>query len=110
LSAQHTGPDLVKVTEIFLIPSSFLVAALGTADTNLHRAAVSLLGFIISILWLVCSKEALTDHPASAADSADSRRLRRIRILLWLPAIFACGWFLSVLIHSYLWNTPLGKN
>ena len=34
-------PDLIKTTELFLVPSSFLVAALGTADTNLHRAAVS---------------------------------------------------------------------
>jgi hypothetical protein len=29
-----SDPDLVKVTEVFLVPSSFLVAALGTADSN----------------------------------------------------------------------------
>ena len=45
-------PDLIKVTELFLIPSSFLVAALGTDDTNPHRSAVSLLGLIVSGLWL----------------------------------------------------------
>lgn len=42
-----SAPDLVKITEAFLIPSSFLVAALGTADTNLHRAGVSLVGLVI---------------------------------------------------------------
>jgi hypothetical protein len=51
-------PELIKVTEIFLIPSSFLVAALGTADTNLHRAAVSAVGLINSVLWWPSSREA----------------------------------------------------
>ena len=51
-------PDLIKVTEIFLVPSSFLVAALGTADTNPHRAVVSLLGLIVSAFWLACSRDA----------------------------------------------------
>ena len=74
-------PDLIKVTEIFLVPSSFLVAALGTADTNPHRAAVSLLGFIVSVLWLVCSQESLSATGSTGPGQAGPPRPRRTRIL-----------------------------
>lgn len=96
-------PDLIKVTEIFLIPSSFLVAALGTADTNLHRAAVSLLGVIASVLWTGCSREAFVEH----ADSETTPF--RIHCMCWLPRIFLAGWTLSLLAHGLLWNKPLGQ-
>lgn len=85
-------PDLIKVTEIFLVPSSFLVAALGTADTYPHKAAVSVLGLVVSVLWLVCSLEALPPP----------RRSRRILILAWLPAVFSGGWLASVGVHGWL--------
>jgi hypothetical protein len=98
-------PDLVKVTEIFLIPSSFLVAALGTADTNPHRFGASLLGLIVSVLWLVCSwdahREALTEPPAR-------QHSVRLRILAGLPWLFVAGWLTSAVIHALLWNRPLG--
>ena len=98
-------PDLVKVTEIFLIPSSFLVAALGTADTNIHRAAVSLVGLTISGLWAVCSREALAECRAVDADA--SAHPRRTRILVWLPVVFIVGWLISAVVHAALWNQPL---
>ena len=93
-------PDLVKVTEIFLVPSSFLVAALGTADTNPHRAMVSLLGFVISLLWLACSYDASLETATG--------RSRRTNILLSLPVVFGAGWFCSTVAHLMLWNRPLG--
>ena len=94
-------PDLIKVTEIFLVPSSFLVAALGTADSNPRRAAVSLLGLVVSVLWLVCSQESLPKG------ESDSRSLRS-RILGWLlPLIFIVGWTFSVVVHVLLWNTAI---
>lgn len=93
------GPDLIKVTEIFLVPSSFLVAALGTADTNPHRFAVSLLGLIVCGLWLVCSREAVSDLAAPG-----ERVPRRTRILGWLPVVFVLGWFASAVIHAALWS------
>lgn len=105
--ANASDPDLIKVTEIFLVPNSFLVAALGTADTNMHRAAVSLLGLIISVLSWLCSREALADHPA--ANSADAKLARRTRIMCWLPLIFLAGWLFSIVIHVALWNRPLGQ-
>jgi hypothetical protein len=84
----HLTPDLTKITELFHVPSSFLVAALGTADTNLHRAAVSLLGLIISALWLVASREAFAE---TAAQDANAASTHRIRILARFPLIFLAG-------------------
>ena len=100
-------PDLVKVTEIFLIPGSFLVAALGTADTNVHRAAVSVLGLVVSVLWWFCGREALEEHVSSDAHRPPLGR--RLRILMWLPVIFAFGWTISFIAHVALWNHALGK-
>ena len=102
--AATMAPDLIKVTEIFLVPSSFIVAALGTADTNPHRAAVSLLGLVVSSLWLVCSWESLP----KGEQSAQERPSLRTRILAWvLPAVFIFGWTWSLLIHVWLWHAAL---
>ena len=91
-------PDLVKTTELFLIPSSFLVAALGTADTNFHKAAVSLLGLTVSVLWLWCSREAQAESaPPQAAVSKV-----RIATLTWFPLVFILGWLVSVVAHLLL--------
>jgi hypothetical protein len=101
------GPDLVKTTEIFLIPSSFLVAALGTADTNFHRAAVSLVGLTTSVLWWFCSREAFAELVASVNANNGTHRTRT-RILYWLPIVFVLGWLVSTIGHCILWNQPLG--
>ena len=98
------NPDLIKVTEIFLIPSSFLVAALGTADTNPHRAAISLVGLIISVLWMVCSVEAMW---ARTAIQTEQLRTARRWILAWLPVVFILGWLSSTIIHWLLWRQPI---
>ena len=102
------NPDLVKVTEVFLIPSSFLVAALGTADTNLHRAAVSVIGLVVSVLWWVCSSEALQEQINADASPQPAALSRRIRIMAWLPAFFVLCWIMSVVGHVLVWNQPLG--
>lgn len=102
------NPDLIKVTEIFLIPSSFLVAALGTADTNPHRAAVSLLGLIISGMWRICCQEALAE-PQSPQTVEHAPPSRRIRIFSWLPLLFVVGWMVSLIAHLVLWSRPLGQ-
>jgi hypothetical protein len=83
-----------------------LVAALGTADTNLHRAAVSLLGLVISMLWQVCAREALSETTAKDARAA---KTARIQIIGWFPAVFIVGWFASVVIHLLLAGQTLGK-
>lgn len=100
-------PDLIKVTEIFLIPNSFIVAALGTADTNVHRAAVSVLGLIVSTLWWAGSHEALTERGAEEEQTAIRHPLRT-RMLYWLPVVFTLGWLASTAVHVLTWNKPLG--
>jgi hypothetical protein len=107
--ANSTNPDLIKVTEIFLIPSSFLVAALGAADTNLHRAAVSALGLTVSVLWRLCSREALADCDGQPADALAKSHAYRRRLLHFLSAVFVVGWVLSLIVHLSVWNRPLGS-
>lgn len=103
------NPDLVKVTEVFLIPSSFLVAALGTADTNLHRAAVSVIGLVVSVLWWVSSAEALQEETSVEAPRKPAKLSRRMRIMAGLPVFFVICWILSVIGHLMAWNRPLGQ-
>src|SRR5262245_58591596 len=98
------NPDLVKVTEIFLVPSSFIVAALGTADTNAHRAIVSLLGLVVSVLWLVCCLEAL---PKREAGAPLPRSLRARILACVLPAVFIIGWSFAGIIHLWLMIAPV---
>lgn len=105
---ESSVPSLIKVTEIFLIPSSFLVAAVGTADTNPHRAAVSMLGLIISVLWWVCSRDALAELTPPPSAGPPKRLPRRTVALSWLSVVFVSGWFLSLVIHLALWNQRLG--
>jgi hypothetical protein len=98
--------DLVKTNELFLVPSSFLVAALGTADTNVHRAAVSALGLIVSVLWLVCSWEARAE---SATQQPAVARTARFQVLTWLGLLFLVGWLVSTIWHLALAGQPLGS-
>ena len=98
-------PDLTKITELFLIPSSFLVAALGTADTNFHRAAVSLLGLVVSVLWFVCAREALAELVVKEPEVV---RTARIRVLARFPLVFVAGWSVSTVAHLLLIGQALG--
>jgi hypothetical protein len=100
-------PDLIKITELFLIPCSFLVAALGTADTNFHRAAVSLVGLVVSSLWMVCSLEALSE---TVLKQPEIVRTLRIQTLAWFPLVFIVGWLVSVVVHLLLLGRPLGQS
>jgi len=100
-----SDPDVVKITEVFLIPSSFLVAALGTADTNPHRAVVSLIGLVVSVMWQICSREALNEHYPEGSQNLPPRR---IRIMSSLPVFFIVCWLLSLVAHLMLWGKPLG--
>jgi hypothetical protein len=104
-----SGPDLIKTTEIYLVPSSFLVAALGAADTNPHRAAVSLIGLVVSVMWWVSSREAFDDAAPSGIEPATAPCSRRVRMMLWLPVFFVGAWAVSLIGHLMLWQYPLGR-
>src|SRR5580765_5108053 len=106
--ANTAEPDLIKITEVFLIPSSFLVAALGTADSNPHRAGVSLVGLVVSVLWWVCSREAMAERRVLLAAGEIMSHSRRIRVMASLPLLFVAVWCVSLVMHVMLWNQPLG--
>ncbi len=106
MPTRPNDPDLIKVTELLLVPSSFMVAALGTADTNAHRAAVSLLGLIVSILWWVAVHDAY-HHPNPGVEDGAMSPLRT-RLLYQLPVIFGVGWLISLAAHLMLWGKPIG--
>jgi hypothetical protein len=101
-------PDLVKITEIFLVPSSFLVAALGTADSNPHRAGVSLIGLIVSALWWISGWEAIAERRPTDTGAEGKPHSRRVRIMTWLPIFFFACWAVSLVEHLVLWSRPLG--
>ncbi|QDT53681.1 hypothetical protein Pan44_17040 [Caulifigura coniformis] len=106
-----THPDLIKITELLLVPSSFLVAALGTADTNLHRAAVSVLGLIVSLLWWLGVHDAYHEARQTGNETVVVLQFPlRTRILYALPLVFSAGWLISVIAHLVLWRLPLGRN
>jgi|SRR5436190_23100728 len=106
-----SNPDLIKVTELLLVPSSFLVAALGAADTNPHRAAVSILGLVVSLLWWVAVHDAWVDSvtPNQGSSNVPAPPIRT-RTLYWLPVIFAFGWLISTIVHAMLWSRPVAPH
>lgn len=102
---QSNSFGLVKVTEVFLVPSSFLVAALGAADSNPHRTLISVLGLVVSVLWWVCSHDAFAELVQEGVQTK-----RRFRVLAVLPHVFIVGWLFSAAVHAWLWNRPLGPH
>jgi hypothetical protein len=99
--------DLIRCSHLFLVPSSFLVAALGTADTNLHRACVSLLGLVISVMWLICAREA---HQEAITNEPHLATAVRTRMLKHFPLVFVAGWSFSLIMHLLLAQQALGVN
>lgn len=100
-------PDLIKVSEIFLIPSTFLVATLGKPDTNFHRAAVSAVGLVVTIQWWIAAREDFAEVIPSSSDRKQPPR--RIRVLCQLPIVFVVGWAVSLVAHLSLCNDSLGR-
>lgn len=45
---------VVKTTEIFLVPVSILLSALGVAQTEGLKTGISVLALILTGLWSVC--------------------------------------------------------
>lgn len=82
--------DVVKATEIFLVPGSILVGALGVARTEGLKSGISALGLLLTVLWLVC---------IWGAYGAASTLPWRLTILLWMPVIFFVSWTISLRIH-----------
>lgn len=77
---------------------------MAAADTNFHKTRVLVLGFIVSVLWLVWSREALLE-----TDSLPSKQIKpaRTRILVCLPLLFVVGWLFSAVVHAWLCGYPI---
>jgi len=87
--------NIVKLTEIFLVPGSILVGALGVARTEGLKTGVSALGFLITLIWAFCNWDAYP--PVSLRSS-------RISVLAWLPLLFLVAWVISGIIHFRKWQ------
>src|SRR5262245_52428267 len=61
LETEAMAVELVPLTELFLTPSSILVGALGVARTEPLKTGISVLGLAASMLWIICSNDALVD-------------------------------------------------
>jgi len=94
--------DVVKATEIFLIPGSILVGALGVARTEGLKSGISALGLLLTVLWLVCLW--------GAYGAASTPKPWRLTILLWMPAIFFVSWSISLRIHVKNYLREKGTN
>ena len=91
--------DLKSITELFLTPSSILVGALGVARTEPLKTGISGLGLVASILWIVCSSEALEGDTTWRAWVLSRP----------LPILFIVCWAIATIVHAVLWLTGRGE-
>lgn len=84
--------DMIKITEVFLVPSTVLVGALGVATTEPLKAGTSFLGIIVSGVWLTALCDTAGFPPTSI----------RYAALFILALIFFLGWIVSFVIHGRL--------
>lgn len=87
--------NIVKLTEIFLIPGSILVGALGVARTEGLKTGISALGLVSTLIWACCNMDAY---------GSLSSRSWRISVLAWLPLLFLVAWVISGVIHFRKWQ------
>lgn len=87
------NPDIVKLTEIFLVPTSILVGSLGIARTEPLKTGISIIGFVMSLLWLIGAWSSKPNTPKTAD-----------WLLLFLPVLFLICWLITTLVHAYLWR------
>lgn len=87
-------PDFLKVTEIFLVPTSILIGAFSVATTESLKTALSLVCFIVAVFWAVCLWDAWPDATSL-----------RVRMLAGLPALFFVGSLIAVVVHGLRWKS-----
>lgn len=80
--------DVGKITEIFLVPASILVTALGVAQTEGLKTGISALALILTTLWEICVCSAGADSSAPS------------KILIWMPVLFLVCWIVSFVFHG----------
>lgn len=88
-------PTIIQVTEIFLIPGSILVGALGVAKTEGLKTGISALGLLTAAFWIICNVDAY--RPLAGASL-------RLTMLAWLPVLFLFCWLIAGAIHLRKWR------
>lgn len=88
--------DLVKLTEIFFVPSSVLVGALSVAEKEPLKAAISFLGLLAAVLWSACNYDAVGQLNAAMP--------LRGYALAWLPVVISGCWLFSLGFHLCGWR------
>ena len=91
--------DLLKLAGIFMTSNTILINALGVARTEPLKTGVSLIGFIMTALWLAC---------AFAGPPIPTDLHIRWAIFNGLPFLFLLGWLISGIVHAERWyhNKP----
>ena len=87
--------ELREITQIFMLPSTFLVVALGAARTEPLKVGVSALGLVSGILWGIGA--------FGIDEQSMGTGLRAI--LQWVvPWVFCFAWLGSLIIHIANWS------
>jgi hypothetical protein len=82
--------ELAALTQVFLIPSTILVGALGVARTEGLKTGISHLGLLTTVVWLV---------GFMAAPAPDSGAIGLTRAIRGLAIVFFIGWGVATLVH-----------
>ncbi len=84
-------PELIATAQMFLVPMSIFFTALGVAKTEQLKTAISVLGFAISLVWLL-RFFAGTDLSPPDHNTA-----------LALGWIFTVAWGACAIVHAWWW-------
>ena len=111
-------------TQIFLVPLSVLVGALGVAGTVSLKLCVSVLGLLVTVFWIMCSLQSwqvikrltvakLTNENNGDGDAPVEKTaqealwrvgLRPTDVLaVMMPGVFLAVWTISTLVHLAEW-------
>jgi hypothetical protein len=79
--------EAIGIGNIFVTANAILVGALSIGPTEGLKVGISLLGAVLTILWLCCREK------------RDSRTTKLTVLELGLPVLFLLAWFTSLVIH-----------
>ncbi len=88
--------QLFQITNVFAVTNGLLTAALGAAETGNDwlKSGLSLSGIIISILWIMTSKDWFKSNDPRTKLPEYSKK-----IATYLPRLFVIGWGISASVH-----------
>jgi hypothetical protein len=89
--AEPKSPNLISISQMFLVPASILFGALGVAGTEQLKTLISVLGLATSVLWVYRVRV-----------WAGGPNIDRWTTLI-LALIFALTWIVSLVAHAILW-------